>query len=201
MINEDQNSLYIVSQNKQEADIFYTSELKASAIKRFDTNSIENMEMRNQNVDLLITLDDKTYKVAENFSKDESENLYVEIYKAYPKTMGWVYTGSPDLIFYFTPRNVYSVEYKSLSAFCINTLIPLIPKMWYRHFKNSKKSPVYKMIKCNDDTFRIKLVQEELEKNRPILSIGIHVPIWVFKSNNLRVKNIERLYKSRLPIM
>ena len=78
------------------ADQFYCNILKATEIQRFNVDSETDMEMQRQDVDLLLTLNGLTYRISEKFRDKDFGDLYVEVYSKYPKTPGWLHTGSPN---------------------------------------------------------------------------------------------------------
>lgn len=107
MLHNFENSLLHEREQTAKADAFYRYVLLVSDIKRFDTDSEADMEMQLQDVDVLLTLNGIKYRVSEKFRDTDYGDLYVEIYSKYPTTLGWLHTGSPNAILYFTPKTVY----------------------------------------------------------------------------------------------
>lgn len=173
------------------ADEFYREVLHVSDIKRFNTDSDTDMEMQRQDVDVLLTLNGITYRVSEKFRDKDYGDLYVEVYSKYPKTRGWLHTGSPNAILYFTPESVYWITYISLSSFCLQTLFPLIPVSWYEELYLSHKSIFSKQILLNNKTVTINLIQAHNREGVDWETIGISMPFWVFEENGVKVRKLQ----------
>ena len=139
MLHNFRKSLQHEREQTLKADRFYINVLHASFIKRFNTDSEEDMCMQRQDVDVLITVNGTTFKVSEKFRDVDYGDLYIEIYSKYPDTLGWMHTGSPNAILYFTPRSVYWITHSSLKNFCINELFNAIPTQWLAELYENKK--------------------------------------------------------------
>lgn len=175
------------------ADAFYKQVLGVSEINRFSSDSAAHMDMQRQDVDALITLNDITYRVSEKFRDKDYGDLYVEVYSKYPKIKGWLHTGSPNAILYFTPGAVHWITHKSLTAFCIDVLFPLIPEMWYEELFRSHKSIVSKKIIIRGESVKINLIQAH---NRPTdgsewETIGISAPFSLFERHGVKIRRYE----------
>lgn len=173
------------------ADEFYREVLHVSDIKRFNTDSDADMEMQRQDVDVLLTLSGITYRVSEKFRDTDYGDLYVEVYSKYPKARGWLHTGSPNAILYFTPESVYWITHKSLSFFCLQTLFPLIPDSWYEELYLSHKSILSRQILVNDKILTVNLIQAHNRDGSEWETIGVSAPFWVFEENGVKLKKLR----------
>ena len=191
MIHNFQNSLRYEKHQAQKADVFYREVLKASEIIRFSSDDNSDMEMQRQDVDLLLTLNEITYRVSEKFRDKDFGDLYVEVFSKYPKNLGWLHTGTPNAILYFTPKVVYWITHKSLSSFCHDVLFPLIPEAWYDELYTSHKSILPKLITLNGKSFSINLIQAHNSDGKKWETIGISLPFWVLEMNNVKIKRFD----------
>lgn len=191
MLHNFKSSLNHEREQAAMADTFYYEVLKATEIIRFNTDSEADLEMQRQDVDLLLTLNEITYRVSEKFRDKDYGDLYVEVYSKYPKTPGWLFTGTPNAIIYFTPESVYWITHKSLSTFCNEVLFPSIPKMWFTYLYQSKKSIVTKILRLNRKSFKINLIQAHNFDRTHWITIGISVPFWVFEENGVKIKRFQ----------
>lgn len=181
------------------ADNFYREVLKASCIKRFNTDSEEDMEMQRQDVDLELTLNGVTYRVSEKFRDKDYGDLYVEVFSKYPKTLGWLHIGSPNAILYFTPGFVYWITHKSLSSFCLETLFPLIPENWYEELFQSHKSIISKSIRVGKKLMKINVIQAHNFDGSAWETIGISAPFGFFQENGVKIKRFDHNCCDKLP--
>jgi len=174
------------------ADTFYRNVLKVSEIKRFNSDSEIDMEMQRQDVDVMLTLNENTYRVSEKFRDKDYGDLYVEVYSKYPKTLGWLHTGTPNAILYFTPETVFWITHKSLSSFCLNFLFPSIPVSWFHDIFLSGKSIVSTEIYLNDKSVKINLIQahNSMQDGSEWETIGISAPFSVFEENGVKILRI-----------
>ncbi len=174
------------------ADAFYRDVLKVSVIKRFNSDSHADMEMQRQDVDVLLTLNETTYRVSEKFRDKDYGDLYIEIYSKYPKTLGWLHTGSPNAVLYFTPKTVFWITHKSLSSFCLNILFPLVSESWFLDIFLSKKSIVSKEISMNNKSVKINLIQahNSMSDGSQWETIGLSAPFSVFEENGVKIRRI-----------
>ena len=185
-------SLKYEREQTESADIFYRNVLKVSELKRFNSDSEADMEMQRQDVDLLITLNDLTYKVSEKFRDKDYGDLYVEVYSKYPKTYGWLHTGSPNAILYFTPKLVYWITHKSLKEFCLQKFFPIIPDSWYKEQYQSHNSILSKNFILDGKKTKINIIQSHNRDGSDWETIGISAPFSFFVSNGVKIKKIMR---------
>lgn len=170
------------------ADLFYRDVLKVNDIKRFNTDSEADIEMQRQDVDLLLTLNGTIYRISEKFRDKDYDDLYIEVYSKYPKTLGWLHTGSPNAILYFTPTSVYWISHKSLYAFCVETLFPLFPKTWFLQLHQSRKTIVSKRLILNDKSFTINLIQAFNQNGAKWETMGVSVPFDILEENGVKFR-------------
>lgn len=174
------------------ADMFYRNRMNASDIKRFNTDSESDMNMQKQDIDVIVTINNINYRVSEKFRDKDWGDLYVEIYSKFPKTQGWLHTGTPNAILYFTPYTVYWITHKSLAEFCLNTLFPLIPHHFIEELFNSHKSIVSKRIKLNNKLIKVNLIQahNSASDGAHWETIGLSTSFSVFEENDVKILKI-----------
>lgn len=175
------------------ADSFYRDVLKVLSIERFNTDSEADMEMQRQDVDVLLTLKNVTYRVSEKFRDKDYGDLYVEIFSKYPKTQGWLHTGTPNAILYFTPNSVYWITHKSLAAFCIHKLFPLIAEDFFQELYQSHQSIISKRILFDNKSIKINLIQahNSLPDGSNWETIGISAPFSFFEENGVLIRKMS----------
>lgn len=194
MVHNFENSLLHEREQTQLADVFYNEVLKVSKIKRFNTDSLADMQMQREDVDLIITLKDVDYRISEKFRDKDYGDLYIEKYSKYPKTQGWMHTGSPNAILYFTPNTVYWITHKSLSEFCLQILFPIIPTVWYDELYLSGKTIVSKRVFLNGKSIKINIIQahNHPDNGENWETIGVSLPFWVLEENAVKIKKFLR---------
>jgi hypothetical protein len=185
------NSLNRERQQTAKADTFYREVLKVSEIKRFNSDNEADMEMQRQDVDLLLTINGITYRISEKFRDVDYGDMYVEVYSKYPNTLGWLHTGKPDIIFYFTPVSVYRITHNTLHTFCFNVLFPALPNPWFKHFFQSKKTIVSKQLNINYKTVKINLISACNFDKTKWVTIGISLPFEVLIENGVQIKRYD----------
>ena len=190
MIHNFDQSLEHERNQTIKADTFYRDVLNAIDIKRFDTDSEADMDKQRQDVDLIFTLNNITYKVSEKFRDKDYGDLYVEVFSKFPKTKGWLETGSPNAIIYFTPNSVYWITHKSLAEFCLKSLFPAIPHNWYVDLYQSNKTIVSKYLKIESKIQKLNIIQahNSLADGSKWETIGISAPFSFFENNGVKIK-------------
>jgi hypothetical protein len=181
-------SLQYEKQQALRADAFYTDVLKATEIKRFNTDSDTDMEMQRQDIDVLLTINEKAYNISEKFRAVDYGDMYLEVFSKYPDKLGWLHTGKPDIIFYFTPLSVYRITHRSLQTFWFEMLFPALPNPWFKHFYQSKKTIVSKYLKIGNNVFKINLISAFNFQNTHWVTIGISLPFEVLIENGVQIK-------------
>lgn len=187
------DSLHHEREQASKADSFYCERLKVTEIIRFNTDSEADLEMQRQDVDVLLTLNKTIYRVSEKFRDVDYGDLYVEVYSKYPKTHGWLHTGSPNAILYFTPSTVYWITHKSLKEFCLHSFFPLIDDVWYEELFKSHKTLIHKEILFQGETLKINLIQAHNQptEGKSWETIGISAPFSFFEKNGVKIKKYE----------
>ena len=193
MFHNFENSLLHERQQTSMADAFYHDVMHVSELQRFNSDSDADMEMQRQDVDLLLTLNGITYRVSEKFRDKDFGDLYVEVFGKYPDTYGWILTGSPNAILYFTPKKVYWITHKSLAEFCHKTLFPLIPPSWYQQIYSSPKTIISKQLLLSHKFIKISIIKAHNHptKGKDWDTIGISIPFSVLSVNGVKIKQFE----------
>jgi hypothetical protein len=92
------------------ADEFYTSKYPKCELKRYNSNSKEDLEFQKKDIDLTIVLPDRNIHISEKFRKDDYGDLLIELFSKYPDVKGWMNNSAADYITYFTPHKVYVIN-------------------------------------------------------------------------------------------
>ncbi len=190
MIHNFELSLKHERKQAKMADAFYRDVLKVTKIERFNTDSVADMEMQRQDVDVILTLNGISYRVSEKFRDKDYGDLYVEIFSKYPKIKGWLHTGTPNAILYFTPNTVYWITHFSLAAFCINKFFPLIPKEFFKELFQSHQSIISKRINIDNKSIKINLIQAHNSSpdGSDWETIGMSAPFFFFEENGVKIR-------------
>ncbi|HOH56013.1 MAG TPA: hypothetical protein PK903_07900 [Paludibacteraceae bacterium] len=190
MVHEFEKSLVFEKSQFQRADNFYREVLHVNEIRRFSTDSTEDMRMQLQDIDVELIKNNQAFNVSEKFRDKDFGDLYLEVFSKYPHTRGWLETGSADMLVYFVPEAVYCCNAQILRKFCVNKLFPEIPDEWYKEIFcsdaaiNSKnlnffgQQTIIHLIKANNQT---------ADGNR-WCTIGISVPFDFLKNNGLDIR-------------
>jgi len=193
MLHNFKSSLSHEREQAGKADRFYREVLRATDIKRFNSDSEADMAMQRQDVDLLLTVNDTVFRVSEKFRDKDYGDLYVEVFSKYPDTPGWIHTGSPNAILYFTPEAVYWITHKSLSTFCLDVLFPLISEKWYKELFQSHKTIISKQILVNKKFIKINLIQAHNKDGASWETIGFSAPFSFFEENAVKIKRFPAI--------
>ena len=190
MIHNFEQSLQNERSKADFADSFYCERFRASEIVRYCSDSEVDMSFQRKDIDVSFTVEGKQYHISEKFRETDYGDLYIEIYSKYPQIEGWMHTGSPDVVVYFTPRAVYRIMHESLKVFCIEKLFPKIPEKWLQEMYDSRKTIVSKKITLDNFTFPINIIQAH---NKPTsgsswATIGVSVPFDVLKKFGVKIK-------------
>ncbi len=191
MIHNFRKSLNHEREQTNFADKFYREDLGVTEIKRFNTDSEDDMIMQRQDVDVLLTVKSITYRVSEKFRDIDFGDLYIEVYSKYPKVEGWLHTGSPNAILYFTPKNVYWITHKSLKDFCLNKLFPKIKSEWFDEILESGKTITGKSIAIDEKNFKINLIQAHNQDGKEWKTMGLSVSFEILESFGVKFKRFE----------
>jgi len=196
MIHHFSQSLRHERKQAAKADAFYTNVLSASEIIRFNTDSEADMEMQRQDVDLLLKINDITYRVSEKFRDVDYDDFYIEVYSKFPQKMGWMHNGKPNAILYFTPNSVYWITHKTLHTFCFELLFKSFPDKWFTLLYQSQKSIVSKSVTINDKSFTLNLIQAYNWEAFRWRTLGVSVPFWVLEENGVKFRKYSLLEES-----
>lgn len=191
MLHNFKNSLQHEREQTCKADQFYKETLKATKIKRFNSDSEEDMLMQRQDVDLLITFNNITYRISEKFRDKDYGDMYIEVFSKYPNKMGWLHTGSPNAILYFCPQCVYWITHKSLKEFCFDKLFDAIPADWYHDLFQSDKTIVSKSSILDGTKIKLNLIQSHNKDGKVWETIGISLSFTVLEKFGVKLKKFE----------
>jgi hypothetical protein len=193
MLHNFKSSLIHEREQAERADRFYHDVLKATDIKRYNSDSEADMAIQKQDVDVQLTVNETVFRVSEKFRDKDYGDLYVEVFSKYPHTPGWMHTGSPNAILYFTPEAVYWITHKSLSTFCLEVLFPLISTKWYEELFQSRKTIISKRILINKKFIRINLIQAHNKDGASWETIGVSAPFSFFEENGVKIKRFPAI--------
>ncbi len=173
------------------ADKFYSDILGATELRRFSSDNDEDMYYQKQDIDVEITLNGKTYRISEKFREKDFGDLYIEFFSMYPDVPGWMETGSPNAIMYFTPENAYWISHRSLKHFYQNTLSPLIKKDWFEEIYKSGETIKSKQINAGGKIYKISIIQAHNHSKVSWKTIGISIPFQWLEDANVRFKRFN----------
>ena len=188
MIHNFKKSLQFEREQTEKADNFYRNILKVSDIKRFNSDSEEDMIYQKQDIDVILTLNDKNYKISEKFRFKDFGDLYVEVYSKFPHTMGWMNSGSPDAIMYFTPDNAYWIGHKTLKEFYINKLFAVLKLEWFEYLYNSGQTLVKKNIVLDNKISNISLIQAHNKDGKEWKTMGVSIHFDILEKYGVKIK-------------
>ena len=191
MIHNFSKSLKHEREQTDLADQFYRNVLEVSEIKRFNSDSEVDMTMQKQDVDVLLTLKGTNFRVSEKFRDKDYGDLYIEIFSKYPHVNGWIQTGSPHAILYFTPLNIYWITHKSLKKFCIDKLFPEIKSGWFLDIYNSGKTFERKRITIDNNGFNINIIQAHNSDGNNWETLGVSIPFEILENFGVKLKRFE----------
>jgi len=191
MLHNFKNSLQHEREQTFKADQFYKEILKASEIKRFNSDTEDDMIMQRQDVDVLVTINDIIYRISEKFRDKDYGDMYIEVFSKYPNKMGWLHTGSPNAILYFTPHSVYWITHKSLKEFCFQKLFDVIPANWYHDLYQSDKTIEAKSIVLDETRIKLNLIQSHNKDGKVWETIGISLPFDMLEKFGVKMKKFE----------
>ena len=173
----------------ERADRFYREQLKASEIRRYNNDNELDMSFQHKDIDVSITINGKNYNVSEKFRDTDFGDMYVEVYSKYSNVLGWIHTGEPDFISYFTPKAVYLISHKNLRDFCINTLFPAIPTKYFQEIFETGKTRIKKQIVISGKQVEITIIQAHNQTgNSSWKTIGVAVDFEILKFFGTKIK-------------
>jgi uncharacterized glyoxalase superfamily protein PhnB len=196
MIHQFKKSLQHEREQAILADKFYSEVLHATNIIRYNNDTEHDMEMQRKDIDVQVTIKGTSFNISEKFRDKDFGDLYIEVLSKYPHTMGWMHTGSPDAIVYFTPQAVYWITHKSLKAFCDELLFPAIPMAWYEEIHKSKKTIVSKNLQLKDIDFKVCLIQAHNFDGKPWETIGVSIGFEVLEHFGVKFRKVSKPFFS-----
>jgi hypothetical protein len=193
IIHNFNQSLKYERSHTENADKFYRDVLGATEIRRFSSDNDEDMYYQKQDIDVELVIREKNYGISEKFREKNFGDLYIEFFSMYPDVPGWLDTGSPDAIMYFTPENAYWISHRSLKYFYDNTLAPLIKKEWFEEIYKSGEAIKIKQINVEDKIYKISIIQAHNHNKVSWKTIGISIPFQWLEDANVRFKRFNSL--------
>ncbi|MDR2840692.1 MAG: hypothetical protein LBV75_05450 [Paludibacter sp.] len=176
------------------ADNFYRTELNATEILRYNTDSEHDMNFQHRDIDVTVTVNDRKFNVSEKFRDTDFGDLYIEVFSKYPQTMGWMHSGNPDFIAYFTPKAIYLIAHTDLKAFCLNTLFPSIPQEFFSEIFISGKTIVKKKFEINNKQTEIAVIQaHNCSGNVKWETIGIAIHFDLLTTYDVKWRKYEKI--------
>lgn len=177
-----------------EADEFYRNVFHATDIVRYSSDSDADMDFQRKDIDVAIEVENRTFYISEKFREVDYGDLYIEVYSKYPHKQGWMHTGSPDVLVYFTPAAVYRIAHRSLREFCIEKLFPQIPEKWFLEICRSGKTIMSKKLVLNKKLVSLNIIQAHNKSTDGAVweTIGLSIPFDVLEENGVRVKKYSR---------
>lgn len=188
MLHNFKVSLQHEREQAEKADKFYKTVLGATRIQRFNTESDADMFMQRQDVDLVLELKNVSYKISEKFRDKDYADLFVEVFSKYPETQGWLFTGSPNAILYFTPQNVYWITHTSLKKFCVEKLFPAINNDVYDYLYHSHKTIISKNVIIENISVPVNFIQAHNKDGEEWETIGIAVKFEVLEKFGVKYR-------------
>lgn len=173
------------------ADNFYRTILNVTEIKRFNSDNEEDMFYQKQDIDVEVKLKEKVYRISEKFRDKDFGDLYIEVFSMYPEVAGWMKTGNPDAIMYFTPKNACWISHLSLKFFYENKLLPHLNMEWFQEIYQSGKTITDKMIEIEDATYKISLIQAHNHNKVEWKTLGVSVPYNLLEKSGVKYKMFE----------
>lgn len=158
------------------ADNFYRNVLKATGIRRFNSDNKHDMFYQKKDIDVELILKEKVYRISEKFRNKDFGDLYLEFFSMYPDVRGWMDSGSPDAIMYFTPENAYWISHRSLKHFFDKTLLPLINQEWFEKIYQTGETINSKQVKAGGKIYKISIIQAHNQNKVTWKTIGICIP-------------------------
>ncbi len=145
------------------ADSFYKSKYSDCVIKRYDSDSNEDLEFQKKDIDLTLILPDRSIHISEKFRKEDYGDLLIELYSKYPDVKGWMRNSEAEFLVYFTPTKIYTINKKDLAEWfeTENLEEKLKKEIFNFHSSNLYKSSRRKteFISSKENTISIYLIQ------------------------------------------
>lgn len=187
-----ENSLEFEQRQQSAADSFYTKYFGASNIERYNTNTNEDLKIQRKDIDVSFVVKGKRISVSEKFRKKDYNDLYIELYSKYPKTLGWMSSSDAEYLTYFFPKRMFLIDKKSLIEFYETKLQQSISQNIIDEFhKNNfrKNSTTKFFVTINNTKQTIKLIQAYNKINDSEWhTIGIAVAFDMLAKNEIYCK-------------
>jgi hypothetical protein len=132
-------------------------------LKRYDSNSNEDMDFQKKDIDLTLVTGGRIIQISEKFRKEDYGDLLIELYSKYPTHLGWMENSHADYLAYYAKDSVYIVDKHRLikwfedENFAIN-LSAEIENFYSRHITSSARSKI-KWVTKSENKIQIDLIQ------------------------------------------
>jgi len=173
------------------ADLIYREYLHPDQIIRYSNDTPHDREMQKKDIDVSLVFGGKTFHISEKFRDNDYGDMYLEVYSKYPGTKGWLLTGSPDAIVYFTPAKVYWIGHHTLIKCYMEHLQPLLKDEWFDEIFVSGKNIIKKNIRVNQRPTTISIIQAHNRDGAAWETIGIAIPFRLLTDNGVKIKIIK----------
>jgi hypothetical protein len=194
MLHNFDTSLRHEREQAGNADKFYISEFGAQEIERYCNDSVRDLKFQHKDIDVSMIINEKRFYISEKFRDRDYGDMYLEVYSKYPSVNGWIHSGSPDFIVYFTPKAVYCVAHKTLREFCLDKLFPQIPDEWYEEIHSSGKASILKTMKLDSGNISLRLIQAHNQtEDASWETLGIAIRFEVLKKHGIKVKRVANV--------
>lgn len=162
------------------ADMFYKNTLKALIEKRYRLGNAEDDSIIEKGIDLSIKHNDRSKSIIEKSREQDWNELYIEMFRNFPASKGWVYTSEAEFLAYFFPGRVLWTKLEPIKTFCesiYNKAIDsgIFKDLRYQYPQNSGR--LSKAIKINAKTYSLNFYQIYTEVNgEQYYNVGIIMP-------------------------
>ena len=174
------------------ADEFYSGRLNAINIVRYNNDTEDDMKMQRQDIDVQLTINNKIYRISEKFREKDFGDMYLEVYSKYPHRKGWMDTGSPNAVLYFTPQKVYWFTHSSLHRFYHQLLFPCLKQEWFEQLYKSSYHILTKTAILNDSETILHLIKADNKEGAEWETMGVSVGYDVLKNNGVVFEAFEK---------
>lgn len=192
MLHRFSKSLELERQQAASADSFYTKVLGARQVIRYASESAQDMAMQRLDIDVTIKVGERIFQISEKFRTRDFDDLYLEVYSKYPPILGWMDTGSPQVLVYFTPSKVHWIAHKELKDFYLLHLKPALDEKWFASLYNSNDSIVSHKLKLDSITTHIRIIQAHNFENKAWVTMGVGIDIDVLEKFGVKIRSFTR---------
>ena len=191
MIHNFTQSLRHEREQADAADLIYREYLHPDRIIRYNTDTPHDMEMQKKDIDVSLVFGEKTFHISEKFRDKDYGDMYLEVYSKYPGTKGWLLTGSPDAIVYFTPGKVYWIGHHTLIKCYMEQIQPILKDEWFEEISVSDKNILSKKVGINHQPTNLRIILAHNQDGAAWKTIGIAVPFNLLTDNGVKIKIIK----------